>query len=133
MRQIARGSSVAIVIRRRVIVYGCGYYTSLCTEPCEVQVEDSLQPKCGFPQWICFNILRQVFPFTTGAEIVTYLPLQMVLYFNVFYSPLWVIVCIFTLENKVRQLCEPKKGCLYVRDDVKTLSEYISNLLIAPT
>ena len=58
---------------------------------------------------------------------MTYLPLQMVLYFNVFYSPLWVIVCIFTLENKVRQLCEPKKR-LFVRDDVKTLSEYISNL-----
>ena len=63
---------------------------------------------------------------------MTYLPLQMVLYFNVFYSPLWVIVCIFTLENKVRQLCEQDNGLL-VRDDVRTLSEYISRLLIAPT
>ena len=56
----------------------------------------------------------------------------MVLYFNIFYSPLWVIVCIFTLENKVRQLCEQDNGLL-VRDDVRTLSEYISSLLIAPT
>ena len=41
-----------------------------------------------------------------GAEIVTFLPLQVVLYFNVFYSPLWVIACIFTLENKVKKLIQ---------------------------
>lgn len=34
------------------------------------------------------------------AEIVTFLPLQVALYFNVFYSPLWVVSCIFALQHK---------------------------------
>jgi len=37
----------------------------------------------------------------SGAEIVTYLPLQMTLYFNVFYSPLWLVTSILTLQAKV--------------------------------
>ncbi len=32
---------------------------------------------------------------------MTFLPLQVVLYFNVFYSPLWVIASIIALEAKV--------------------------------
>ena len=39
-----------------------------------------------------------------GAEVVTFLPLQVALYFNVYYSPLWAIASILTLVNKVNEL-----------------------------
>ncbi|CAH1801047.1 unnamed protein product, partial [Owenia fusiformis] len=39
-----------------------------------------------------------------GTEYVTNLPLQMALYFNVFYFPLWLISSIITLEAKYTAL-----------------------------
>ena len=41
----------------------------------------------------------------SGAEIVTFLPLQIALYFNVWYSPLWMVSSIVALVNKVIPLC----------------------------
>lgn len=39
-----------------------------------------------------------------GAEIVSFLPLQILLYFNVWYAPLWMISLIFALVNKFSDL-----------------------------
>ncbi|XP_071946430.1 transmembrane protein 17B-like isoform X2 [Antedon mediterranea] len=41
-----------------------------------------------------------------GNELVTSLPLQMLLYFNVFYFPFWIISCIVMLELKFLHLQE---------------------------
>ncbi|KAK7490633.1 hypothetical protein BaRGS_00018050 [Batillaria attramentaria] len=42
----------------------------------------------------------------TGNEYVTNLPLQMLIYFNVFFSPLWFITSIVMLEAKFNNLSE---------------------------
>lgn len=36
-----------------------------------------------------------------GAEVVSFLPLQVSLYFNVWYIPLWMVASILSLANKV--------------------------------
>ncbi|XP_033111588.1 transmembrane protein 17-like [Anneissia japonica] len=41
-----------------------------------------------------------------GNEIVTSLPLQMALYFNVFFFPFWIITCIVMLDLKFLYLQE---------------------------
>lgn len=40
-----------------------------------------------------------------GAEVVTSLPLQMAVYFNAVYAPLWAIGSVLALQTKV---------CMYV-------------------
>ena len=35
---------------------------------------------------------------------MTFLPLQITLYFNVFFSPLWMIACVLALERKVHKI-----------------------------
>ena len=42
----------------------------------------------------------------TGAEVVTFLPLQIVLYFNVYYSPLWAVASVLTLISKVLKMVD---------------------------
>ncbi|XP_076453221.1 transmembrane protein 17B-like [Babylonia areolata] len=42
----------------------------------------------------------------TGNEYVTSLPLQMLIYFNVFFSPLWFIASIVMLEAKFSHLSQ---------------------------
>ncbi|KAK7485373.1 hypothetical protein BaRGS_00023321 [Batillaria attramentaria] len=42
----------------------------------------------------------------TGNEYVTNLPLQMLIYFNVFFSPLWFITSIVMLQAKFNNLSE---------------------------
>ncbi|KAL8610833.1 hypothetical protein ACOMHN_056688 [Nucella lapillus] len=42
----------------------------------------------------------------TGNEYVTSLPLQMLIYFNIFFSPLWFITCIVMLEAKFSHLSQ---------------------------
>ncbi|XP_025092218.1 transmembrane protein 17B-like [Pomacea canaliculata] len=42
----------------------------------------------------------------TGNEYVTNLPLQMLIYFNAFFSPLWLITCIVMLEAKFNFLSD---------------------------
>ena len=46
-------------------------------------------------------LLMLFFKIKTGVEIISYLPLQMSLYFNVCYSPFWILALIVGLEAKV--------------------------------
>ncbi|XP_002731785.1 transmembrane protein 17-like [Saccoglossus kowalevskii] len=49
---------------------------------------------------------RQKHAINPGNEIVSNLPLQMILYFNVFYFPLWLITCVVMYELKFHYLDE---------------------------
>ncbi|XP_064392157.1 transmembrane protein 17B-like [Halichondria panicea] len=46
-----------------------------------------------------YNRLRSI-NLLPGADIVIFLPLQMSLYFNAFYSPLWLVTLVVTLQTK---------------------------------
>ena len=46
----------------------------------------------------------------TGNEYVSSLPLQMLLYFNMFFSPFWLIATAIAFELKVR-CCNHYYGC----------------------
>lgn len=61
----------------------------------------------------------------TGNEYVTNLPLQMLIYFNIFFAPLWFIACIVMLEAKFTYL-----GQLY---QIVLISVYIVYALIEIT
>ena len=64
---------------------------------------------CGIHEPFWINLARDPFVtmvticymYCTGAEVVTFLPLQVVLYFNVYYSPLWAVASVLTLISKV--------------------------------
>ena len=49
--------------------------------------------------------------FFKGVEIISYLPLQMSLYFNVCYSPFWILALIVGLEAKVSRYAEVRETC----------------------
>lgn len=45
--------------------------------------------------------MRLVFSLAVVNELVSHLPLQMLLYFNIFYFPCWWFSAVFMLEVKV--------------------------------
>ena len=59
--------------------------------------------QCSHVQGLHFSglCLYNYAPGITGAEVYTCLPLQMAVYFNVFYIPLWAAGSILALHTKV--------------------------------
>ena len=48
-----------------------------------------------------YNIVCEKQKLIVGAEVFTSLPLQMAVYFNVLYAPLWVTGSVLALHTKV--------------------------------